>query len=351
MDKGRVLLGVGGVLAGALLFEAGFRALEPRLGVDHARLERLRDFVWTGGDTAGYEPRPHILYARPRGRPGINSLGFGDDEVPRAKRPGVVRIACLGSSTTEGGNPQGPAGSYPHFLREALARTERDVEVMNCGMSGWTTAEELVHYVLVVQDYSPDVVLIHEAVNDVDPRNWPGFRADYSHYRRPWRDVHYSLAYRLLVRASDAFAAHELTNTDAFGLQAVVVQPPRGPFAFADGRLPAGTAEPFRRDVQTIADLVRLRGGAPVLVTMPYDAARADALPVYKVGIDEHNQILRDLAAAHGFALVDLDAQARGDAARLRGAFLDLVHLTPDGNRWKAEHIAAALPALAPALR
>jgi lysophospholipase L1-like esterase len=350
MDKARLSLALGGVLVGAAVFEIGFRLAEPRLGVDRARLERLRDFVWAGGETADYEPRPHVLYARPRGRPGINSLGFGDDEFAREKRPGVVRIACLGSSTTEGGNPLGAAGSYPHFLNEALARKARDVEVMNFGMSGWTTAEALVHYVLVVQDYAPDVVLVHEAVNDVDPRNWPGFRGDYSHYRRSWKDVHFSLPYRLLVRLSDAFAAHEMRKADAFGLQAVVVQPPQGPFAFADGRLPPETAEPFRRNVKTIAELVRVRGGVPVFVTMPYDAARAEALPVYKAGIDDHNRILRELAGESVGALVDLDALARQDATRLGSAFIDLVHLTPEGNRWKAERIAEALPALVPAL-
>ena len=31
-------------------------------------------------------------------------------------------------------------------------------------------------------------VVIHESVNDVEPRNWPGFHPDYSHYRRPWRE-------------------------------------------------------------------------------------------------------------------------------------------------------------------
>lgn len=350
MGKARLLLAVGGALVGAAVFEVGFRLAEPRLGVDRVRLELLRDFVWTGGETADYEPRPHILYARPRGRPGVNSLGFGDDEFGREKRPGVVRIACLGSSTTEGGNPLGPAGSYPHFLKEEFARRGRDVEVMNFGMAGWTTAETLVHYVLVVQDYAPDVVLVHEAVNDVDPRNWPAFRADYSHYRRSWKDVRFSLPYRLLVRFSDAFAAHEMRKTDAFGLQAVVVQPPQGPFAFADGRLPPETAEPFRRNVKTIAEHVRLRGGVPVFVTMPCDAARVAAFPVYKAGIDDHNRILRELAGSVG-SLIDLDALARQDATRLANAFLDLVHLTPEGNRWKAEQIASALPALVPALK
>lgn len=344
MDRGRALLALGSTVLGLVAIEAAFRLLEPRLGVDREHLARLRAFIASGGEAAEYEPRPHVVYARPRRMPGINSLGFGDDEFSRAKRPGVLRIACLGSSTTEGGNPSGRAGSYPHFLHEVLAeRTKREVEVMNFGMSGWTTAEMLVNYVLTVQDFAPDVVLIHEAVNDVDPRNWPGFRPDYSHYRRPWKEIHYSLPYRLLLRASDVAAAIELRRTEAFGLQAVVVQPPRGPFAFANGALPTETAEPFRRNVRTIAELARLHGGRSVLVTMPYDAARGPELPVYRAGIEDHNRILRELARDEGFGLVDLDALARQDPDRVRPFFLDLVHMTPEGNRWKAERIADAL--------
>ena len=92
-----------------------------------------------------------------------------------------------------------------------------------------------------------------------------------------------------------------------------------------------------------MAEHVRLRGGVPVLVTMPCDP-RADATFVhYRAAIDEHNQILRDLAREHGFALVDLDALARARPDGLHSSFLDIVHMTPEGNRFKAEAIADTL--------
>ena len=342
----RVAATLAAVLAAS---EAGFRLLEGSLGIDRGRLARFREYVAGSGETAQYEPRSHVLYARPRGLPGVNDLGFTDDDVPIEKRPGVLRVACLGSSTTEGGNPAGREGSYPHFLRQILEqRRGPPIEVMNLGMSGWTTAESLVSYVLTVQDYAPDVVVFHEAVNDVEPRNWPGFRSDYSHYRRPWKDIRFSVAFRMAVRLSDAFAAWQLRDADAFGLQSVVVRPPAGPFTFAGGTLPPDTAVAFRRNVRTLADLVRLRGGRPVLVTMPYDPGAAGRLPVFRSGIEDHNRILRELAAEGGFRLVDLDAAARADAASVRGFFIDLVHMEPEGNRWKAKLIADAVLAPQP---
>jgi lysophospholipase L1-like esterase len=336
-----LLLGTTAIFAAAL--ELSFRLLEPRLGIDRQRIQALRDHVASGGVVALHEPRPHVLYARPPGIPGVNSLGFNDDEFRLAKTPGTLRIACLGSSTTEGGNPEGHEGSYPRQLKHVLEeRTGRAVEVMNFGMAGWTTAETMVNYFLVVQDYAPDIVVIHEAPNDVDPRRWPGFRTDYSHFRKPWSEVHYSLPYRLLVRWSDIFAASQLRDPAAFDLQAVVTRTPEGPLRDAAGALPPETAVAFRRNVQTIAEHVRLRGGHPILATVPYDA-QAQGAAIYRGGIDDHNRILRELSQKDGFTLADVDQRGRTRAGGLHPFFLDLVHMTKAGNRFKAEAIADAI--------
>jgi lysophospholipase L1-like esterase len=340
-DRRSVLLLLATTAVFGAAVELSFRLLEPRLGVDHARLQALREHVASGGAVALHQPRPHVLYARPPGLPGVNSLGFNDDEFRLTKTPGALRIACLGSSTTEGGNAEGHEGSYPRQLQRILQeRTGRQVEALNFGMAGWTTAEEMVNYFLVVQDYAPDVVVVHEAVNDVDPRRWPGFRMDYSHYRKPWTEIRYSLPYRLLVRFSDVFAASQL-KTAAFDLQSVVTRPPQGPLRDSAGHLPPETARAFRRNVLTIAEHVRAHGGQVVLATVPYDPQGAEA--VYREGIDEHNRVLRELAAANGFVLADVDARGRMLPGGTHRFFLDLVHMTPEGNRFKAQVIAEAM--------
>jgi len=342
-DRRSLLLLLGTIVVFGAALELGFRLLEPRLGVDRERLQALREHVASGGRVALHEARPHVLYARPPGLPGVNSLGFNDDEFHLARTPGVLRVACLGSSTTEGGNPEGHEGSYPRQLQHILEeRTGRAVEVLNFGMAGWTTAETMVNYFLVAQDYAPDIVVIHEAPNDVDPRRWPGFRADYSHYRKPWSDVHYSLPYRLLVRWSDIFAVSQMKDAAAFDLAAVVIRTPQGPLRDAGDVLDPETAVAFRRNVRTIAEHVRLRGGHAVLATVPYDPA-APGAAVYRNGIDDHNRILRELCRDQGFTLADVDARGRERAGGLHPFFLDLVHMTKEGNRFKAEVIADAL--------
>lgn len=333
-----------GAAVGLVGLELGFRALERPLALDRERLARFRDFVRSGGETAQYVAHPYVVYMRNPADPHVNALGFLDREFSRQKPAGALRIACLGSSTTEGGNSAHREGSYPYFLARILEeRSGRTVETLNFGMAGWTTAEMLVNYFLVVQDFSPDLVLIHEAVNDVEPRAWPGFASDYSHYRQPWQDVRFSRAYRLLVQVSDAFAAAQMRRTEAFGLGAAVNRPVEGRYRFDGANLPPETAAPFRRNVRTIAEHVRLRGGQPVLITMPYDAERAQDLAPFRAGLDEHNALLRELARDEGFLLVDLDALARRQPDGLHARFLDLVHMTPEGNRFKAEAIAEAL--------
>jgi lysophospholipase L1-like esterase len=342
-DRRSLLLLLGTTAACAAALELSFRLLEPRLGVDRGRLRALRDHVASEGHVGQYEPRAHVLYARPPGVAGINSLGFNDDEFPLARTPGTLRIACLGSSTTEGGNPLGHEGSYPRQLERVLEeRTGRPVEVLNFGMGGWTTAETMVNYFLVVQDFAPDIVVIHEAPNDVDPRRWPGFRSDYSHYRKPWGQVHYSLPYRLLVRFSDIFAASQLRDPSSFDVQAVVTRAPKGPLRDAGDTLPPETAVAFRRNVETIAEHVRLRGGHVVLATVPYDPL-AQGVAVYRNGIDDHNRILRELSGKDGFILADVDGRGRDRPGGTHSLFLDLVHMTPEGNRFKAEVIAEAI--------
>jgi len=210
---------------------------------------------------------------------------------------------------------------------------------MNFGMSGWTSAEILVNYFLVVQDFSPDVVILHEGANDVEARVRPYFRSDYSHYRRPWTPLCYSAPYRLLIQASDLFAWTQLRGAVPFGLEAVVVEAPAG----SPTALDPETAGAFRRNVLTVAESVRLRGGLSVLATLPYDPVAAERFPLYREGIDEHNALLRSLARDHGFLLVDLDRAARERPEALRATFLDLVHMSTEGNRFKAETIADAL--------
>ena len=101
----------------------------------------------------------------------INSDGLRDREHPRAKPAGTVRIAVLGDSFSEAMHvpmEQTFWSLLERKLQECDAFPGKKVEVINFGVSGYGTAQELMTLRQKVWDYSPDlVVLAFTTYNDI----------------------------------------------------------------------------------------------------------------------------------------------------------------------------------------
>lgn len=101
----------------------------------------------------------------------INRDGLRDREHSRTKPPNTVRIAILGDSMAEA--LQVPLEStfwsvLERQLKNCRAFGDRDVEVINFGVAGYGTAQELLTYQHRAAAYSPDVtVLAFYAGNDM----------------------------------------------------------------------------------------------------------------------------------------------------------------------------------------
>jgi lysophospholipase L1-like esterase len=110
-----------------------------------------------------------------------------------------------------------------------------------------------------------------------------------------------------------------------------------------DGKLPAGSEAPFRRNIETIGISAEGLGAEVLLLTMPSSPRhRPDPGELWLPGLAEHNQILRDLAAAHGWLLADAEPWPDEDP-EAAAMFLDIVHLSKEGNQAKARIVADAL--------
>jgi len=316
--------------------ELGFRMLSPRTALANKRL-----YLLTGVLTE-YEPRAYTNFQRPRNTKSTNALGFSDVAWSTGKTPGVPRILCLGGSTTESGNGKGRLVAYPYLLELVLEeRTGRDFEVMNAGISGWTTAEMLVSWFLTLRDFDPDVLVLHEAVNDVEPRFLANFQPDYSHWRRPIQPHPVGTLESLLVRCSDLYVFLRLRAGYETNIMNLTSKPgPREPL-MSENRLPFRTSVAFRRNIASIARDARADGHQVLLMTLP-TGPEADTYPTWCCGIEQNNKHLRYLAEKQGYLLADaaLAFQARPE---LQEHFIDLVHLDPEGNQAKAELIADAL--------
>lgn len=99
----------------------------------------------------------------------INSQGLRDREHTLSKPPRTIRIAVLGDSYAEA--LQVPMeNTFWYVMEQRLqncpAFAGKKIEVINFGVSGYGTAQELVTLRQRVWDYSPDIVLLAVTTNN-----------------------------------------------------------------------------------------------------------------------------------------------------------------------------------------
>jgi GDSL-like Lipase/Acylhydrolase family len=97
-----------------------------------------------------------------------NAQGFRDARNYRTERtPGTMRVLCLGDSQTQGFEVR-QSETYPKVIERRLGELGITAEVMNCGISGFGTAEQLAFIENAGFDYRPDVVVLGWFANDPD---------------------------------------------------------------------------------------------------------------------------------------------------------------------------------------
>jgi hypothetical protein len=149
-----------------LLFGAGIAEIALRLyGYTYPEfyeLDQIRGY--------GLRPGAEGLY-RKEGRSyvRINSDGLRDQEHPLAKPANTLRIALIGDSYCEAlAVPQEQAfwSVMKETLGECDAASGKAIEVINFGVSGYGTAQELLTLRDKVWKYSPDVVMLGVTTNN-----------------------------------------------------------------------------------------------------------------------------------------------------------------------------------------
>jgi hypothetical protein len=87
-------------------------------------------------------------------------------DPPRTKPEGVIRLAVLGGSTVRIGTTQEVA--LPGALETALqaAHPELEFEVINAGIIGAISRQELVFLITTIVDYAPDILVVYDGIND-----------------------------------------------------------------------------------------------------------------------------------------------------------------------------------------
>lgn len=153
--KKKFLLMTFGLLFGLVMSEIFLRVIGYSYPLFYST-DYYRGFALQPG-VEGHYQREGESYVR------INSDGLRDREHPKAKPADTVRIAVLGDSFSEAMHvpmEQTFWSLLERKLQECNAFPGKKVEVINFGVSGYGTAQELMTLRRKVWDYSPDLVLL-----------------------------------------------------------------------------------------------------------------------------------------------------------------------------------------------
>lgn len=315
-----------------------------RLALLPEHWEHLPQCRYTPHHYALYTPTPNLR--TPTGTV-HNSLGLRDHREFSAQHPESVRIVFIGGSTTYTVGIEDNRKIFSYRLEERLNAYYRDrlqgrrIEVINAGVGGATSAENLIRMIFFVSELQPDLVVIQHGLNDVYPRCWGSLRSDYGNYRRPWSEPGWQLSahHSLAVSATLAVVRHSVllhTLGTACGLTSpttlrlFVVREDLCDERPVEEKLRANPPDYFVRNTKYMIALARAMGAKVVLVTAPI-APRASL--ARQLAMPEHNRLLRQIAAAERVRLFDLDAAMTKDDEHMP----DGIHVSQAGSDLKCE--------------
>jgi lysophospholipase L1-like esterase len=99
---------------------------------------------------------------------GFISLGPTRFHYAVPKPAGTLRVVVLGGSTVAGMGSPAPEGNLPAKLSAELTRRfpKREIEVVNAGVLGYTSNQELLYLYSELSYYEPDLVVVYDGWND-----------------------------------------------------------------------------------------------------------------------------------------------------------------------------------------
>jgi lysophospholipase L1-like esterase len=238
-----------------------------------------------------------------------NTEGLRDREHALATRPGTWRVACLGDSVTLGWGIR-PQQAWPQVLEELAAASDRDLDVMNVALGGWSTRQELIAWRRIASRYRPDQVLLGICLNDV-----PEMENNLSRPPRLLAELHRrsALVRRIVgARHREIGAVEELfTSPDAPNVR-------------------EGYERMFT-DLRTLQDEVRTDGARFAILVFPLRFQVAPGAPPPLA-----QRTIEGFCRREGIPFLDLLPAV---ASLGESAFRDYDHLSPAGARAVAQQV------------
>lgn len=227
----------------------------------------------------------------------INSLGFREREVDPCKKPGAMRVICMGDSVTGQGRP-----GYAQYLHERLTNnppTPGAWEAFNLGVHGYSSLQGLRLFQKKGRALTPDIVTLYYGWND----HWLTDEPDRQRMgleMRPFAGRIFELLrqkriFRLVVWAMNP-------------VQHVAVR------RQGDARVPRVPPDEYRSTLKAFVREIRSAGAVPVLITAPRRSLTEEVVgKEYVVSVeqgnrthDEYVEITRQVASESNVELLDL---------------------------------------------
>jgi lysophospholipase L1-like esterase len=261
----------------------------------------------------------------------INSRGLRDVEHTLEKPAGVYRIVFLGDSFLFGA---GGVATQDRFA-EILARSFRNVEVINLGVPGYSTDQEYLSLQQEGLQYHPDLVVMCLFDNDFEESfvSWnPSIGRPKSYFTRHGSELEFhppqtTLFYRVAERSYVLALAERLWARVRRKSQ---IQQSKSMFT------PPERIVVFRMFLQKVGDLAASAHSGFVALYIPFQQQTRK---------NKIQDILGDLARTDGLKILDLmDDLKRADSEK-PAYFHNDVHLNESGNQRVAQALQQYLTA------
>lgn len=144
-----------------------------------------------------FSPHPYLNYI---GTPNYkstdglnmhNSLGMRGSEIQIPKPENRIRIAILGGSTAYEETVRDWKRDFARELQKELKKIypKKDIEVINAGLPGWDSWEDLVNLEFRLLNLGLDLIIPYEGVNDVHARfvTPSEYRSDNTGNKAQWK--------------------------------------------------------------------------------------------------------------------------------------------------------------------
>jgi len=258
----------------------------------------------------------------------VNSHGLRDDEFPRAKPAGEIRILCLGDSFTFALGV-GFDDLYSQQLERLLAarHPQRRFQVINTGIGGYNTRQELIYLLSQGLGFEPDLVTIGFYWNDLvdnekplpdlatTPRVEPGEKVH-------TRDQEHTLPTWFRDRLRQSVLLYQVVTRSKLLLDSL--EPRRDDYSLVQKALLEGDQvflEPYWRAtgqrLLEIANAARARGIPVVLLAFPMENHVKRDYPKLVWG-----ERLREIWAPTGMPFIDLEPAYRASLRAGENPFL-----------------------------